>query len=127
MKLLGKKNNNIIYLLIIFLVTIIVFSELFFNVRYKGHDTIFHVTNIIKLSESISFDNIFGDDLITYEFNKFGYGIWLFYPKLPHLTAAYLFLIIKDIYLSMKIIYFHAIIFTVRKGDENAPKIKVFN
>ena len=33
-------------------------------------------------------------------------GIWLFYPKLPHLLAAYIYLIIKDIYLSMKIIYF---------------------
>lgn len=106
MKLKRKKNNDIIYLIIILLVTILVLSKLFINIRYGGHDTIFHVTNIIKLSESISFNNIFGVDLITYEFNKFGYGIWLFYPRLPHLLVAYTHLIVKDIYLSMKIIYF---------------------
>ena len=106
MKLKRKKNSNSIYLFIIILVTILVFSKLFLNIRYSGHDTTFHVTNIIKLSETISFDNIFGSDLITYEFNKFGYGVWLFYPKLPHLVAAYTHLIVKDIYLSMKIVYF---------------------
>lgn len=94
------------YIIIIILVTTLVFSKFFLNVRYFGHDTIFHVTNITKLSETISFDNIFGSNIITYEFNKFGYGVWLFYPKLPHLTAAYLYLFLKDIYLSMKIVYF---------------------
>ena len=101
-----KLKRNAIYIIIIILVTTLVFSKFFLNVRYFGHDTIFHVTNIIKLSESISFDNIFGSNIITYEFNKFGYGVWLFYPRMPHLIAAYIYLFLKDIYLSMKIVYF---------------------
>lgn len=101
-----KKNKNAIYVYIIFLITIILFIKLFVLDRYQGHDTIFHVTNIIELSKTISLDNMFGSNIITYNANKFGYGIWLFYPKLPHLIAAYMYLLTKDIYLTMKIIYF---------------------
>lgn len=101
-----KKNKNAIYIYIIFLITVILFVKLFILDRYQGHDTIFHVTNIIELSKTISLDNIFGSNIITYNANKFGYGIWLFYPKLPHLIAAYIYLLTKDIYLTMKIIYF---------------------
>ena len=78
MKLKRKKNSNGIYLFIIILVTILVFSKLFLNIRYSGHDTTFHVTNIIKLSETISFDNIFGSDLITYIF-KYENNIFCYY------------------------------------------------
>lgn len=90
----------------IILITCVVLSKLFLNVRYEGHDTIFHVSNIVKLSETISLDNIFGSNLITSDINKFGYGVWLFYPKFPHLVASYLYLLIDNIYLSMNIIYF---------------------
>ena len=100
----GKKNvRNIV---IIFLVTLVILFQLFYNDRYEGHDTIFHVTNIIRLSDTISFNNIFGSNIITYDFNSYGYGVWLFYPKIPHLVASYVYLILKDIYLSMNIVYF---------------------
>jgi len=101
-----KKNRNLIYIAIIFLITVILLMKLFIFDRYQGHDTIFHITNIIELSKTITLDNIFGSNIITYNINKFGYGLWLFYPKLPHLSAAYLYLLIKDIYLTRIIIYF---------------------
>ena len=101
-----KSKKNIINILIIFLVTFILLFKLFFYERFEGHDTVVHVTNIIRLSETISLDNIFGDNIITYNFNKFGNGFWLFYPKLPHLIASYIYLIVKDVYLSMNIVYF---------------------
>ena len=101
-----KSKKNIINISIIFLVTLIVLFQLFYNDRYEGHDTIFHVTNIIRLSDTISLKNIFGSNIITYNFNSYGYGIWLFYPKIPHLLASYVYLGLKDIYLSMNIIYF---------------------
>jgi len=108
-----KENNkrNYIYIGIIFIVTVIILSSLFLNDRYEGHDTIFHVSNIIKLSETISFDSIFGDSIIKFEIDNFnyglfGYGVRLFYPKIPHLFAAYIYLLLDDIYLSMNLIYF---------------------
>jgi len=101
-----KKYKNLIYITIIFIVTFILLIKLFIFDRYQGHDTVFHVTNIIELSKTISLDNIFGSNIITYNLNKFGYGIWLFYPKLPHLLASYIYLFTEDIYLSMNIIYF---------------------
>ena len=100
-----KKRKNIIYIIIIIVVAMFVLEKLFLFDRYQGHDTVFHVANIIKLSDTISFSNIFGSDLISYDFNRLGYGVWLFYPKLPHLICAYIYLIIKDVYLSMKIVY----------------------
>ena len=101
-----KKNKDIPYIIIIILVTTIILLQLFLNVRYEGHDTIFHISNIIKLSNTISIKNIFGSNIIAHNFNPYGYGVWLFYPKLPHLSTAYIYLLTKDIYLSMKIIYF---------------------
>ena len=56
-----KGKKNLICIIIIILVTALVFSKFFLNDRYVGHDTIFHVSNIIKLSETISFDNIFAN------------------------------------------------------------------
>lgn len=106
-----KKKKNYIYIGIIFLVTCIILSCLFINDRYKGHDTIFHVSNIIRLSKNISFNNIFGSDILKYEVDNFsygffGYGIGIFYPRIPHLMASYIYLLFDDIYLSMKIVYF---------------------
>ena len=67
-----KKYKNLIYITIIFIVTFILLIKLFIFDRYQGHDTIFHVTNIIELSKTISLDNIFGSNIITYNLNNFG-------------------------------------------------------
>ena len=71
-----------------------------------GHDTYFHTGNIIYLSKTISLTKLSGANIVQMNVNPFGYGTWLFYPKLPHLLAAYLYLLTKNIYLSMNIIYF---------------------
>lgn len=94
------------YIIIIFLVTSILFYRLFITPRYYGHDTIFHTANIIELSKTINITNILGSKIITFPTNKFGYGTWLFYPKLPHLLGAYLYKIFKNVYTSMDIVYY---------------------
>ena len=101
MKIITKHK----YIILIFLVTLIIFLNLFINPRYYGHDTIFHTANIIELSKTINIKNILGNNIISLKSNPFGYGTWLFYPKLPHLLGAYLYKIF-DIYTSMKIVYF---------------------
>ena len=100
-----KKITKHKYIILIFLVTLIIFLNLFINPRYYGHDTIFHTANIIELSKTINIKNILGNNIISLKSNPFGYGTWLFYPKLPHLLGAYLYKIF-DIYTSMKIVYF---------------------
>ena len=100
-----KKITKHKYIILIFLVTLIIFLNLFINPRYYGHDTIFHTANIIELSKIINIKNILGNNIISLKSNPFGYGTWLFYPKLPHLLGAYLYKIF-DIYTSMKIVYF---------------------
>ena len=103
---MNNKKKNLIYISIILFITIILFFKLFTNTRLYGHDTIFHTSNIISLSKTISLKHITGLNIIQTPVDKFGYGTWLFYPKLPHLLGAYLYLITKNIYTSMNIIYF---------------------
>ncbi len=100
-----KKILKSKYIIIILIATLIIFLNLFINPRYYGHDTIFHTANIIELSKTINIHNIFGNNIVSFESNHFGYGTWLFYPKLPHLLGAYLYKIF-NIYTSMKIVYF---------------------
>ena len=94
------------YIIIIFMITALLLLKLLINSRKYGHDTIFHTANIIELSKTISLTNIFGSNIINFKSNIFGYGTWLFYPKLPHLLSSYLYLIFEDAYTSMNIIYF---------------------
>ena len=94
------------WIILIFLVSFILLFRLFYDIRLYGHDTLFHTSNIIYLSRTISLNNIFGDSIIYNDIFKFGYGTWLFYPKLPHLLGAYFYLITKNVYLAMNIVYF---------------------
>ena len=88
------------YTILILLITSILLFRLCFTERYYGHDTIFHTANIIELSKTISIGNIFGSNIITFNCNPFGYGTYLFYPKLPHLLSAYLYIFTNNIYTS---------------------------
>ena len=94
------------WIILIFLITFLLLFKLFNNPRFYGHDTIFHTGSIIYLSKTISLSNIFGSNIIKLNTNIYGYGTWLFYPKLPHLLGAYLYLIFKNVYISMNIVYF---------------------
>ncbi len=100
-----KKILKAKYIILIIISTTIILLNLFIKPRYYGHDTVFHTANIMKLSKTININNIFGNNIITFQVNPYGYGTWLFYPKLPHLLGAYLYKIF-NIYTSMKIVYF---------------------
>lgn len=70
---------------------------------YKGHDTNFHVANISVLAEQISWKNPFAKEPLAKIANNFGYGTCLFYPSIPHLTAAYFTKLFKDVRIGMRI------------------------
>ena len=101
-----NRKNNLRWVLLIFITVLILLTKLFIDTRFYGHDTLFHAGNIIHLSKTISFFNVFGDNLISLSANSFGYGTWLFYPKFPHLFGSYIYLIFKNVYFSMNLVYF---------------------
>jgi len=82
-----KKNYQNI--LIIFIASIFIMIPTMNKAYYKGHDTNFHVANISALTSQISWNNIFAKEPLRFIANDFGYGTRIFYPPLPHLTAAY--------------------------------------
>ena len=100
------KNEYFKYILVILILCIILLYKLFINDRYFGHDTVFHVPNIITLSKTLSIFNIFGNNILKLPINEYGYGTYLFYPKIPHLLASYIYLFCKNAYLSMNLVYF---------------------
>lgn len=106
LKNIYEKAKKYDYVIVIFIVSCLLLSTLFIHDRFWGHDTVFHAENIIELSKTIELNNIFGTDILKMPANRFGYGTYLFYPKLPHLLSAYLYKIFKNVYLSMNIIYF---------------------
>ena len=85
------------YVIVIFIVSCLLLSTLFIHDRFWGHDTVFHAANIIELSKTIELNNIFGTDILKMPANRFGYGTYLFYPKLPHLLSAYLYKIFNSL------------------------------
>ena len=101
-----RNKKNLQWILLMFAVTLVLLFRLFHNTRLYGHDTLFHTSNIIALSKTISINNIQGDQIISSFANSFGYGTWLFYPKLPHLLGAYIYLVCHNVYLSMNCVYF---------------------
>ena len=101
-----RHKKNLKWILLIFAVTLVLLFRLFNNTRLFGHDTLFHTSNIIALSKTLSIHNIFGNQIVSSFANPFGYGTWLFYPKLPHLLGAYIYLICHNVYLSMNCVYF---------------------
>lgn len=81
------------YLIIITLISIIVMLILGFDTKKLGHDMGFHVTNIENLAEELDPLHFkFTAPLISENIaDNLGYGLYIFYPALPHLTYAYVY------------------------------------
>lgn len=81
-----KKNG--LNFLIITIFAIISMLPLITMTNIQGHDTTFHLANIEVLTESLD-NTILPQKIVKDIANNFGYGIHIFYPSLPHYTAAY--------------------------------------
>ncbi len=85
-----KKEGNRRYLIGIFIVSLIMMIPMLFYYEYLGHDTVFHLANIDRIINQLSFSNWLVKEPLSLIANNFGYGTRFFYPPLPHLTAAYI-------------------------------------
>lgn len=102
------KKHKEVFLLV--LITSFVMIWMMSDPHLLGHDTKFHLANIENLKNSISWNNLFPVDAIVSNLSfDMGYGLYLFYPIMPHLLVAYLAkflsLFLIDTYTTLSIFY----------------------
>ena len=72
-----------------FLLIILLFFAVWFNGNYhKGHDTIIHMINIKALFTTMSWNNPFGNRILPFIANNYGYGSGIFYPPMANILPA---------------------------------------
>ena len=83
-----KKN-----ILIIVILSILIMTVLSLDLKLLSHDMGFHLANIDNLKTYLNpFNGKFlPSDIMPNLANNLGYGLYIFYPSLPHLVFAYLF------------------------------------
>lgn len=101
-KILSKNTINI---LILFLVSLLVMIPMFINLYHSGHDTIFHLCNVLNMTEQIKINFFNPSKIVGVIANNFGYGTFIFYPPLAHMLVSYLYYFIGDVFLSFKLIH----------------------
>lgn len=90
--------------LMIFLFSIFLSIVLFANPLYRGHDTTFHLANILAIEELLEEGNFFSL-IIPKVASNLGYGTRIFYPPASHtITALISFLFSPEV--SFKTVHF---------------------
>lgn len=114
-----KQNKDIRYLIILSLITILLIMGMFGNSNYyKGHDSKYHLSIIVAYEKQIDISEgiLFPKKILPEIAKDLGYSTGIFYPQLPHLTAAYILKIIGVIglneYCAIKIAHSLALIFS---------------
>ena len=98
------KNKTLKYVILIIVSALITMLPMFLNEYTSGHDTKFHVANIESLEEQIRSGNSI--KILGNMASNFGYGTGLFYPPLPHISAALINFITNNTLTSIKFVYF---------------------
>lgn len=81
MKEFLKKN---LYIIAIVIIAIILIGYIYLDNTKQAHDLPFHLANIKNLISN----NLSANLIMPNIGNNLGYGLYIFYPKLPHLTYA---------------------------------------
>ena len=99
MKTKTKKYYGYLFAIALLLTTPFISTKYF-----GGHDTLYHIKLIKLLREKlINFDF---SPIVSTIANDFGYGTYIFYPKLPHYIATLVNLIVNNEFISIKITHF---------------------
>lgn len=99
-----KKNyQNIV---ILFLVAFLIMLPMFIFPYHRGHDTEYHVVNIVGLKEQME-KSFFSPHLIVgITANNFGYGTRIFYPPLSSSVVSTVLLVSHNVTFSLKLTHF---------------------
>ena len=106
----SQKNNHFIYIALLFFAAFLIVLPLFISPYHAGHDTKYHLANILAIENQIEAGHIPTSPILDKIGYGLGYGTRLFYPPLPHTTTAYLFAFCSHIHLSvtdtLKLVHF---------------------
>lgn len=109
------KTDVMIYFVIFFIVCLLLNSYFWSGAYYvSGDDSLFHIANISAMLNSLDFSNghFFPSVILPTIANNLGYGIGIFYPRLPHLVATFFsFLVGGNVIIGYKIT--HIVILTL--------------
>lgn len=101
------------YYFFLFIISIVLLFPLLNRNYFYGHDTGFHIANIVSLSEQLNWSNLFHLKILPIIANNFGYGTNIFYPNLPHFITALVYKYLPgSIFTSIKITDFFLIFFS---------------
>lgn len=91
----GLKENK--YLIVVILIALLMFTPLYCDKYYKGHDSNYHINVIKAYSKSIHISKLqlIPTDILPELAKDFGYGTGIFYPQLPHLMTTYIYKILS--------------------------------
>ena len=98
------KKKNRLYVVLLFIVSLFAMMPMFTTSYKSSHDTKFHLTNIITLTEQIKKET-FPSGIVGNIGNDFGYATNLFYPPLAHTSISYMNVVINNPLISIKIFY----------------------
>lgn len=73
----------------IILFSLLLMSPMLLNPYHENDDTIYHIANVISLTDSIRMHGIFGSPILPNLANGFGYASHLLYPPLSHTITAF--------------------------------------
>ena len=99
-----KIKIDVNYLLIL-IFSVFLLLPLINNQYFIGHDTGYHIANILAISDNLSYHNIFNLKIFPLIAHNFGYGSGIFYPQLCHICTT----IIYKIFSSFNITVFNSI------------------
>lgn len=91
------KTNYAIYLALFLVVCLMLNSYIWSGTNYiSGDDSLFHVANISAMLDAIDLSQgrLFPSVILPTIANNLGYGVGIFYPRLPHLVAAFFSLLV---------------------------------
>lgn len=91
------KTNYAVYLALFLVVCLMLNSYIWSGANYiSGDDSLFHVANISAMLDSINLPQgkLFPSVILPTIANNLGYGIGIFYPRLPHLVATFFSLLV---------------------------------
>lgn|SRR5574344_1087799 len=98
-----RLKENKLYLLIIFVISILLLMPYFINSYHINDDTSFHIINVIEVMNQLRF-NFFNPAKVVGDIaNNFGYGTSLFYPPLSHTLVAYISLLFNSVIIGFKV------------------------
>ena len=107
------KNNHFVWITLLFFVALLVLLPLFMNFYHAGHDTKYHIANILAIESQIEAGHIPTSPILDKIGYGLGYGTRLFYPPLSHTITAYLFALCSEIHFTvtdaLKFVHFLAL------------------